>query len=152
TSTNYNIQATFADVAQSSQQVRLMLQRLLEDRFGLMVRRERRAVQGYRLVVARSDGSLGPNLTHVDEDCAQYPAELAGRRAPQALQQGGPAKCAMLAGNSMIRAFEQPLAPVVSQLENLVGAPVTDMTGLTGNFDLNLRWQGPGGRDSAIPQ
>jgi uncharacterized protein (TIGR03435 family) len=141
----YNIEATIGDPAATNDDMRVMLQNLLADRFGLRIRHENRQVQAYALVLARKDGTLGPNLVRVEADCQKLAAESAVERAAESLQPGQrrPPQCTMLANNSIIRAFQQPLAPVVEQLERLVGVPLVDQTGLTGNFDLTLRWEGP---------
>ena len=44
------------------QQLRLMLQTLIEDRFALKLRRESRIGEGLALVVDRPDGTLGPKV------------------------------------------------------------------------------------------
>src|SRR5205807_10647069 len=56
-----------------------MLQTLLADRFKLMVHRDRREMPIYALVVARSNGVLGPQLRHSSTDCAALTAAARAR-------------------------------------------------------------------------
>ena len=51
----YDIAAKVPDGA-TMEQVRIMLQRLLAERFGLVVHRETRQLPGFRLVVAKGGG------------------------------------------------------------------------------------------------
>ena len=57
-------------------QMRLMVQRLLSDRFNLRAHRETRELPQYALVKARSDGRLGEKLRPSALDC---PAIIAAR-------------------------------------------------------------------------
>jgi uncharacterized protein (TIGR03435 family) len=80
------------------------------------------------LVLARSDGKLGPQLKRLDRDCAT-PATGCGVIIP---------------GEGRLRASEWPWAGFVSLLEDFSGRPVADKTGLSGRFDITLEWN-PGG-------
>src|SRR5262249_48781678 len=51
-------------------QLQLMLRSLLADRFKLVVYKQTRDAAAYALVVARSDGKLGPSLHPSKADCA----------------------------------------------------------------------------------
>jgi uncharacterized protein (TIGR03435 family) len=55
-----------------------MLRTLLADRFTLRVHTETKEQQVYALVLARSDGRLGPKLTRSTQEC-ERPATSAGR-------------------------------------------------------------------------
>ena len=60
----------------------LMIRSLLIERFKLVAHRETRESPIYALVLARSDGKLGPKLTKTTDDCAAIMAErLAAARA-----------------------------------------------------------------------
>jgi uncharacterized protein (TIGR03435 family) len=56
-----------------------IFRQILEERFSIKVRRETRELPVYALVVARSDGKLGPNLKPSSEECA---AQMARGRGP----------------------------------------------------------------------
>jgi len=59
----------------SNEQLRLMMQSVLEDRFALVTHREQREMPVYSLVLARDDGRLGSGLQRVDE-CPSKPPTL----------------------------------------------------------------------------
>ena len=67
-------------------QTMLMLRGLLADRFKLKVHGETRDTQIYALVLARSDGKLGPKLSKTTDDCEKI---LAERRATAAAARAG---------------------------------------------------------------
>jgi uncharacterized protein (TIGR03435 family) len=103
-----------------------LLQRLLEERFALRVRRERREEDIYALVVARPDGRLVPGLRPFAGDCA-----------PAA---GGPSPCTMRNGPNFTEAVGMPLTFIVNQAAGNVNRIVIDKTGLTGRFEFNYKW------------
>jgi uncharacterized protein (TIGR03435 family) len=105
-----------------------MLQNLLVDRFKLDVRRETREMPIYALVAARSDGQLGPQLRRSTLDCE---AILAAARA------GGPPPTPT-SGSVAMRGL--PLAEFGRNLSSQAGRVVVDKTGLTGLFDLELKF------------
>ena len=73
----------------SPQVLQSVLRQILEDRFALKVHRETRELPIYALVVARSDGRLGPNLKPSSEECST----LHDRARPRSCAdgRGGPA-------------------------------------------------------------
>jgi len=73
--THVDIEAKTETIA-TEDRVRLMLQRLLADRFNLRAHRETRDMSRYALVKARSDGRLGERLRPSAFDC---PAIIAAR-------------------------------------------------------------------------
>ena len=127
-------------------QITLLWQSLLEDRFKLRVRKELRPRPVYRLVTARNDGSLGPQLGRSTTDCAaidaaarkgpiQMPA--AGQRLP-CNQRGS----LMPDGQGIVSIAGRDMA-VLAELLTLVAGQdriVVDRTGLSGEFDAELRW------------
>ena len=92
----------------------LMLQALLADRFGLKVHHETRELPAYRLVVAK-DG-LRMQKTSADE----IPGVSFGR--------------------GQITARGISVDVLVLMLSGLAERTVVDKTGLTGSYDVNLRW------------
>src|SRR5687768_14105687 len=57
----------------SPDEKRLMVQSLLADRFKLVVRKDRREMEFSQLVLARSDGRLGPNFTDCPDPNVKSP-------------------------------------------------------------------------------
>jgi uncharacterized protein (TIGR03435 family) len=112
----------------SPQELFLMLQSLLADRFNLRVRRETKLGPTYSLVVARSDGTLGEHLRS-GVDCAV--AETSIRRDPD--------KCGMRYEFGAMHMRGMTLGPLLEMLKSLVRRPVIDRTGLTGGFDYDLK-------------
>ena len=70
----------------SPQVLQSLLRQVLADRFALTVHNETRELPIYALVLARSDGRLGPNLKPTSEECATLMAARGRGPAP-----GGPA-------------------------------------------------------------
>ena len=123
---------------------RRMLQKALVERFGLTTHREMRASPIYRLVMARPDRRLGPDLKPSTVDCAQWLAEKkpqAGAGTASRVAPGGrrPA-CDSLPARQYIAAGTQPISALVRNLENITGRSVVDETGLQGNFDYDLEF------------
>lgn len=139
-SDRWDINAKGADAATQQDMMR-MLQNLLADRFKLVVRRETRDMPIYALVLARSDGRLGPQLRRSDVDCeAVYAAVKAG--APPPTPTGGGPFCGTRTNNTggvaQVLAHGVPLANFVRNLSAAAGRVVVDKTGLTGPFEFDL--------------
>jgi uncharacterized protein (TIGR03435 family) len=62
----------------SPQVLQSVLRQILEERFALKVHRETRELPIYALVLARSDGRLGPNVKPSSEECSTRMAARAG--------------------------------------------------------------------------
>ena len=135
------------------EQRRAMLQAMLADRFKLVTHYETREVPAYDLVLARSDGQLGPQLTPTDIDCAarsaaQRAAADAARAAgqpppappppPTASPTDPPPPCTM---RSMGTRFDghMTMASLAMALRGMAGRVVVDKTGLTGYYTLVLQ-------------
>jgi len=71
------------------QQLRLMLQRLLEDRFALKLRNETRTGDVLTLVLDRTDGTLGPKVKKWDGTCPKVMPQLLMQAARRPLQRVG---------------------------------------------------------------
>ena len=133
-----------ADVITERDGYRRMLEKALVERFGLTSHRETRALPIYRLIMARSDRRLGPDLKPSTVDCAQWLAEKrprAGAGTPSRVAPGGrrPA-CDSLPTRQFIAAGSQPMSVLARSLESLTGRFVVDETGLAGNFDYDLEF------------
>ena len=64
-------------------EIHLMLQQLLADRFDLRIHREQRELPAYDLVVARKDERLGPQIHKSDMNCAAWIADGRPKTAPE---------------------------------------------------------------------
>lgn len=117
--------AAKAAAGSSPEQVRLMLQALLADRFGLVLRHDTRPMPAFVLTA----GKVRPRLT------ASNGAEDPGCRAqPQPTNSGW---IEVACRNMTMKAF-------ADRLRNLAGdylvQPVVDGTGIEGDWDFDLRW------------
>ena len=105
-------------------EARERMQRLLEDRFGLRVRRDKREMPVYRLFKARPGGPLGPGLRPSSLDCSPRPAPSPCGTRVTATDIEGISDWALLS------------LPLLLGLDR----PVVDETGLSGQFDVKLEW------------
>ena len=130
-----------------------LLQSLLIERFRLKSHHESREMAFYDLVLARSDGGLGPDLKPSKSDCSNID-ELNAKRA-EAVAKGDLASimpkpgeflsCTIspnLAGgpeNLALHGDGQELKVLVDLLSQFTGRYVRDKTGLTGRYDFNMK-------------
>jgi uncharacterized protein (TIGR03435 family) len=102
-----------------------MLKALLVERFTLAFHREVRVVDGFALVPVQR-GTTGRDLKDSTLDCEKTPAI-------RACAQGG-------ISATTFRASGVPMWSLVQQLVVAVNGPVVDETGLSGTYDVDLRW------------
>jgi uncharacterized protein (TIGR03435 family) len=105
-------------------QLQTPLQQLLADRLHLVMHRETREVDGYALVVAKG----GPKLM---------------------VSNGGSATPTM--AGTELKMQNMPLWAFAILLGKPANRPVVDKTGLTGNFDVDLKFATPDSIDSELP-
>jgi len=103
-----------------------MVQSLLEDRFKLRVRHEKREMPFFELRLARTDGRVGPNL----HDCsnAKDTAGISSREKPFMAPRGG----TVAAGDCA------SLASIANMVSNRLQAIVIDKTGLPGQWRYDI--------------
>jgi uncharacterized protein (TIGR03435 family) len=124
------------------EQVPLMLQRLLADRFQLKAHIGPEQRSTYALVLARPDKRLGPKLTRSAQDCR---AEIDGGplRAPvRRTTEDGKPVCGMMLGRAIIGGG-LTMKFLAYALSIYSGRTVVDHTGLDGPFDYELRYAPP---------
>jgi uncharacterized protein (TIGR03435 family) len=130
-------------------QMPLMLQSLLADRFKMVARRETRDSPIYALVVSRSDRRLGSRLTKSTIDCAPILARrAAAARArgpgpipvPQRAPGERPECGARMIGRGAYSAGNTTMPKLAEFLAGYVGRQVVDRTDLQGEFDLDLEF------------
>jgi uncharacterized protein (TIGR03435 family) len=127
--------------------LQLMMRALLADRFKLAAHNETKDAPIYALIVARSDGKLGPQLKKSETDCAALLAAARGR-GPGAMPPppGGPGRgpdnfpCGIRIGPGALTMGGSPLPNFAQSLGMFAGRIVLDRTGLTGAYDINLTW------------
>jgi len=169
-SDGFDIQAKSENHDPTKDQMRLMMQSLLADRFKLAVHTETRRVSVLALVLAKP-GVTGPQLKPhpAGQSCSTADATVAAPDATSApltkllgvwpMSCGGVNRARPALSPGLTRAggrnlSMQSLADSMNQLGNL-NRPVVDQTGLTGNFDFVLEYapeiamgENPGGSQS----
>ncbi|HEV8146330.1 MAG TPA: TIGR03435 family protein [Bryobacteraceae bacterium] len=138
-SAHYHLSAKSENRTQWSE-VALMIQSLLADRFQLTIHRETRELPIYALVLAKKHRKLGSGLTEAKAGGCRERDPSKPATAPEL---GRPPS--MWCGQMMmtfrhVRASAVPLERLTQALSQVLGRTVTDQTGLTGNFEINLQW------------
>ena len=117
----FDISARAAE-STSPEHMRLMVQSLLQERFRLVLHHDRREMRHAALVLARSDGRVGPGLERCDD-----PSQLPPPR-PLRIPSGGVPlvwRC-------------QPLSGLARIVATVMEMPVVDRTGLEGSWSFQI--------------
>ena len=133
--TRFDVNAKAAQVL-PREQLRVMAQRLLENRFGLVLTKEQRAQEVYLLRLARADGRMGPDVRRAPDDCL---AAL----APGGVPTIQPARPRLTSSTGADPTFSGTCATIKSVAEGLsrsLGIEVVDQTGLQGRWDYVLAY------------
>jgi uncharacterized protein (TIGR03435 family) len=144
-SDQYEVDAKAPDNTDRAQ-IFLMLQSLLEDRFQLQTHRESREMPVYALVAARGSLKLPPprDGSCVGETKPLPPLpELGSRMQPPGGSPAPTVRCGgvgfrLEAGGMRLTGGKVPMTEFVRALSRVLGRPVTDRTGFSGVFDVNL--------------
>ena len=127
--------------------IQLMLRALLAERFKLVVHNETKDAPIYALVVARSDGKLGPQLKKSETDCAAVFAAARGRgpgAMPPPPGRRRPRRrrmpCGIRIGPGQPGDGRGAAGAVRDSLGMFAGRIVLDRTGLAGSYDVDLTW------------
>jgi uncharacterized protein (TIGR03435 family) len=126
----YDVDARIPDGA-TGEQVRLMVQSLLEDRFKFKTHREKREITQYAVVVDRGKPKLSPatdgpmNLTIEGRTYTQG----AGTCGVSLWREGARWACHAVS-----------IDKIVATVGRMMRAPVVDRTGLSGSYDVNVRF------------
>ena len=147
----YDITARAAGTATlAMKELPQLLRSLLADRFKLKTHTESRELPLYDLVLARSDGRLGPELTPSKSECSKPDEVAAGQGAALAKGDmasflGKPGPCMVTTDTSggplnlMMRGDGQEMKQIVEILSQFTGRTVRDKTGLTGRYDFAMK-------------
>jgi uncharacterized protein (TIGR03435 family) len=144
-SERYDVIATIPK-GSNKEEVGLMLQRLLAERFHLTVHHESKPLAVYTLSVAKG----GPKLKEVDPEKLPAPpppgsAPLPppppgpGGRMPSGPMPAGAMRM-MVGPSNRTLAGNITIDRLCTMLGNLSDRPVIDLTGLKGTYELNLSW------------
>ena len=126
----------------SVNQLQVMLQTMLSERFDVVAHRESRERPIFALVKARSDGRLGSELRPATVDCAALAAANGGRVAPSPTDTPLPARptCGTRFSPGLVVSRGMAIDRLAANLSALVGRIVIDGTELTGSYDFDLQW------------
>ena len=140
----------------SREDLRVMLQRLLAERFKLAVHRETHEGRNYRLVVDKGGSKLQPPTGGTPEESAtlsfdgngapRIPGDALGRPVTLA---GKHLVLMFGSGMVMIMAHSQPMSELAGALNRLLDGPLSDATGLAGVYDFTLNFAMPA--ESRLP-
>jgi uncharacterized protein (TIGR03435 family) len=124
----YDIEAR-AGASATDDQVRLMFQSLLEDRFNLKVHRETRDIPEYELMIAKGKPKLrssrdGPMKSTIE---GKSFTQRAGTCGTSSWLEGLHTIC-----------HAADMATLARHFSSLLGVPVADQTGLKGTYDLSF--------------
>jgi uncharacterized protein (TIGR03435 family) len=157
TSDNFSINASAGGQATKAE-LHIMLKALLADRFALKTHIETRQLPTYALVVARTDGRLGPAIKPTPTECLQEidarknappqprqpttppPERPSPRELPTTPICGNMQSVGRPNGSFTLLAGGRELREIVSLCSSEVAAPVVDRTGLTGLFTFTLEF------------
>src|SRR5437899_10787031 len=94
----------------------------------------------YALVTATSDRQLGPQLHPSSTDCAALAADARTRGLTRPPALNGRVSCGMNTSRGYLEANAVTMATFARRVSTIAGRTVVDKTGLTGAFDLSVRW------------
>jgi uncharacterized protein (TIGR03435 family) len=150
-SAKYDITARTSDTATPGmKELPQLLRSLLAERFKLKTHTDSRELPLYDLVLARSDGRLGPELKPSQSDCSKADEVAAEQAAALAKGDvagfvGKPRPCSVSTDpsggplNIMMRGDGQEMKQLVEVLAQFTGRTVRDKTGLTGRYDFAMK-------------
>jgi bla regulator protein blaR1 len=139
---------------QQQQELLMMMRTMLADRFQLVVHNEKREMPVYAIVLARPDGRFGLQLKRSELDCnALAEAIKRGEATPPPRSPDRPF-CGTQTRAGTIMTSGVQMADFARNLSPSTGRIVLDRTGLTGPFDIELKFTpdplGPGVGDPAV--
>jgi uncharacterized protein (TIGR03435 family) len=133
----------------------VMLANLLKDRFKMAAHTETREMPVFNLVFARSDKRFGPAFKESSPECrAAFAArDEKVRRGARAAGLLGPSDCESVrinpGGTASLTGV--PLDMIAKILTPYVGREVIEKTGLTGYYNVTLKWTPEAGSTSVAP-
>ena len=155
TTANYEIHARAPGQNPTKDQMRLMMQSLLKERFGLVVHYETRDTPVFEMSLVKP-GKLGPKLRRHEEGppcsvTAPPGAGILGTAAPGGVALKGPdvypATCGGVEARfephqmMLMGARDTTMEMIASSLQiGRLGRPVINQTGLNGKYDFTLDW------------
>lgn len=123
----------------TEEQARLMLRRLLTDRFHIVSHSQTKELQGFELMVAKNGPKLG--VASPTGEPPPLPPYFGGKAS--AAFEGQTITSVEGPGALAITGRRVPIARLARQLSETLGGPVVDRTGLTGLYYFGFRFANP---------
>lgn len=120
-----------------------MMRSMFVERMKLQAHVEERERDVFALVVARSDGRVGPELKPSPLDCSPRPPGAAPPPPPSFDPKDATGRCGGLFGQGSIVSGGIALDSLVVSISGSAGRQVLNRTGLKGFYALTLRWAEP---------
>jgi uncharacterized protein (TIGR03435 family) len=146
----YDVQAQpEAGFLGTAQQTQEMLRSMLEERFKLKIRRETKDTPIYALVVGKDGVKMklsadqtpfGPPPTGAVPPTAPPPSAPPAPGGPAMTATGPIPRGRIMMGLGQLRAGAQTMATLAGLLTGQAGRKVVDKTGVTGLYDIDLKW------------
>jgi uncharacterized protein (TIGR03435 family) len=137
----------------TAKEMRPLLKNLLIERFKLKAHTEPREMRIYDLVLAHSDGRLGPDIMPSKSDCSN--ADEVNAKRADALAKGDISAVVAKPGevlhctlapnvsggpmNISVHGDGQEIAQLIELLSPMTGRYIRDKTGLTGRYDFDMK-------------
>ena len=121
----FDVRAKFSG-SPPREQLQQMMRTMLAERFRLRTHLETRSTPVFALVMERA-GVLGPSLQRAEIDCAN-----------RAARQPGQPWCSFQYTDGLLRGQGVTLDQIAGELD--AGRPVVNRSGLTGRYNVELRW------------
>ena len=122
-----------------------MVRSLLTDRFRLAAHVEQRPLPVWVLVGARTDGQLGPGMRRSAVDCRDPDAR---KKAYASASPNARIVCGFQEQPGAFVGGGIELSTLIVVVGSASGRPVLDKTGLSGQFDVDLKWTPSLGADA----
>ena len=143
----FDLDATMKESA-TVDETRAMMRAFLRGRFSLAAHVEQRDLPVYNLTLARPGGQLGPTLERSSFDCTNLAARK--QEAAEALAaRPGRMLCGFTVDTGTLDAGGATMETLAQILTPQVGRPVRDRTGLSGSYNVALKWTSALGADVA---
>lgn len=120
-------------------EIRILTQNLLRQRFAVIARREFVSVPVFALRALQDTGTLGTGARPSAIDCDEVLRKVRQQGGPPPPPRESPT-CGMGGMPGRFRGVAVTLSQLAASLESAAGHPVVDATDIPGRFDVELRW------------
>jgi uncharacterized protein (TIGR03435 family) len=122
----------------TKEQLNMMVQKLLVDRFGMRFHREPKQFETYKLVIAQGGPKLKDTAFKSDLSAAEMSNPPARHDPDGTVYAAGRIVSPMRDGRRVVSGGKLTMEGLANYLERKLGGPVADATGLTGEYDIKI--------------